>query len=178
VTNVLDGLSARLTNVPAAYADEAAATFQEVAERLGGKMMGRYQLTIREQRRYVYAEGCTLILYGSPAGFWVWRESGAAAHAITAKPRRKAKTKGQRRGTGGARPGHAPTFTGRRAKRRKGTGRAKRMPGRLGGGLGHPQRGPVQHPGFAGKRAWSRTVAEVTPKLQAGLALVLAQAVD
>ena len=173
--NILDGLPERLSTVPARYADEAMAIFQLVAERHGGRMMGRYQLTIAEAKRYVYDQGCTLIVYGTPAGFWAWRETGAGPHAIAAKGRRKAKTRGTRRGTGGARRGHAPTFTGRSAKRRK--GKAKRMPGRLGGGLAHPQRGPVRHPGFAGRKAWTATVAEVTPKLDAGLELALSQAV-
>jgi hypothetical protein len=173
--NVLDGLPERLMQVPARYADEAMAIFQTVAEKHGGRMMGRYQLTIAEAKRYVYDQGCTLIVYGTPAGFWAWRETGAGPHEIRAKGRRKAKTSGRRRGTGGARRGHAPTFTGRRAKRRP---KPKAMPGRLGGGLNHPQRGPVRHPGFAGKRAWTATVAEVTPKLDAGLQLALAQAVQ
>jgi hypothetical protein len=51
------------------------------------------------------------------------------------------------------------------------------MPGRLGGGLGHPV-AKVRHPGSAGTKAWTKTVEQVTPKLDAGLAVALSQAVS
>ena len=168
--NVLSGLSARLTHVPAAYADEAVALFTLIAEKNGGRMMGRYQLTVAEAKRYVYDEGCTLILYGTPAGFWTWAETGTSAHEIAAKKRRKAAA-GRRRGHGATR-GHAPTFTGRPAKRKK---KAQRQPGRVYGGYGHPVR-RVRHPGTSGRRAWTKTVDEATPKLTQALELALAQA--
>lgn len=173
--NVLAGLPQRVSRIPGAYADEAVALFDVYARRNGGRMLGRYQLKAAERRRYVYPEGMTLIVEGVPSGFWVWRETGTSAHLIGPKPRRKAKTSGRRRGTGGARRGHAPTFTGRRAAKRR---KAKKMPGRLGGeGLGHPIAKAVRHPGGSGNRAWSRTVSEVTPKLDASLKLVLGKAV-
>ena len=173
--NVLSGLSARLTHVPAAYADEAVALFTLIAEKNGGRMMGRYQLTVAEAKRYVYDEGCTLILYGTPAGFWVWRETGASAHEIGPKRNRPVrKGAGGRRHGHGATLGHAPTFTGRPARKKR---KAKRDRGRVYGGYGHPAR-KVRHPGFAGKRAWTRTVDEATPKLTKALELALAQAAD
>lgn len=171
--NVLKGLPARISRIPEAYADEVVALFDTYAQRNGGKMLGRYQLRAGEKRRYVYPEGMTVIVAGVPSGFWVWREVGTGPHAIPAKPRRKAKTSGTRRGTGGARRGHAPTFTGRRAAKKR---KPRKMPGRLGGGLGHPQRGPVRHPGGSGNKAWTRTVDEVEPKLDASLKVLLGKA--
>ena len=174
MTNVLDGLTAKLSRVPAAYADEAAALFTVIAERNGGLMIrGRYQLTAAEKKRYVYDQGCTLIMEGIPSGFWVWKETGTSAHAIAVRRRHKAKTRGKRRGHGATR-GHAPTFTGRPARRKP---KPKRPPGRLYGGYGHPVMGPVRHPGTSGRRAWTRTVTEATPKLAQALELALAQAV-
>ena len=173
--NVLHGLPERIARIPEAYADEAVALFDVYARRNGGKMLGRYQLKADEKRRFVYPEGMTLIVAGVPSGFWVWRELGTDPHAIAPKPRRKAKTSGRRRGTGGAQRGHAPTFTGRRAAKRR---KPKRMPGRLGGeSFGHPVSKAVRHPGGSGNKAWSRTVAEVTPKLDASLNVLLGKAV-
>jgi hypothetical protein len=87
--NVLDGLTARLSRVPAAFADEAAAVFTVAAEHNGGRMMGRYQLTATERKRYVYDQGCTLIMEGVPSGFWAWRETGTRPHTILPRRRRR-----------------------------------------------------------------------------------------
>ena len=172
MTNVLDGLTAKLTHVPARYADEAAAVFTVYAERNGGRMLGRYQLTAAEKKRYVYDEGCTLIMEGVPSGFWTWRETGTRPHEIRAKSRRKAKRKPNPRGHGATR-NHRPTYTGRPAKRRR---KAKKMPGRLAINGGHPITGGVHHRGSRGKQLWTKTVDEVTPKLDAALQLALSQA--
>lgn len=122
--NVITPYLARLSDLPAAYIDEAAATFTRIAERNGGTMMGRYQLTAAEESRRVTPDGASIMMYGSPAGFWTWKESGASAHTI--RPRRKKA---------------------------------------LAGGLGHPVRGPVRHPGFAGQEAWTRTVAQAEEEI-------------
>jgi hypothetical protein len=133
VTNALHGLTAALRRLPDSFADEAAELFTDIAERNGGRVMG-YQLTADEKRRYVHAGGVTLIMVGTPAGFWTWRETGAKAHRIA--PKRRRRVKGRRKRRGGLQP-------------------------RLGGGVG-VQYGPVRHPGFAGRRLWTRTVEQAT----------------
>jgi len=171
--NVIAGLPDRLSRIPEAYATEVVALFDLYAQRNGGKMLGRYQLKAGERKRFVYPEGMTVIVEGVPSGFWVWRETGTSAHEIRPRGRRKAKTSGRRRGTGGARRGHAPTYRGRPAAKAR---KARKMPGRLGGGLGHPVTRAVHHPGGSGNRAWSRTVTEVMPKLEASLQLLVGKA--
>lgn len=123
--NVITPYLARIRDVPAAYIDEAIATFTQVANRLGGTVMG-YQLTAREENRRVTPEGASVTVFGSPAGFWTWRETGARPHTI--RPR------------------------GKRA---------------LAGALRHPVMGPVVHPGFAGRQAWTRTVEAATAEINA-----------
>lgn len=85
--NVITPYLARMKDLPAAYIDEAVAVFTRIAEHNGGTMMGRYQLTAVEKSRKVTPDGASVLMYGSPAGFWTWRESGASGHTI--RPRRK-----------------------------------------------------------------------------------------
>ena len=85
--NVIAPYLARLTAVPADYIDQAAATFTRIAERHGGTMMGRYKLTAAERSRRATPEGASVLMYGSPAGFWTWKESGVGPHLI--RPRNK-----------------------------------------------------------------------------------------
>lgn len=123
--NVITAYVHRIEAVPAAYIDEAVDIFRRIAERNGGSMMGKYQLTIEERGRRATDDGASVLVYGTPAGFWAWRETGARAHTI--RPRRK---------------------------------RAMRLPE-------HAVSIPVVHPGFAGKRAWSRTVEQAEAEIEA-----------
>jgi len=160
--NVLDGLTAAFSRMPAAYATESAKAFKQIAEANGGTMMGRYQLTAKEKKRYVRDTQCTLIMQGVPAGFWVWKETGTKPHTIAVRTRRRTK-------------GAAPKV---KVKRRRGrtVGRGK-QPALYGAGWDHPVAGPVQHPGTSGRRAWTRTVAEATPILRRACNQVLFAAV-
>lgn len=124
--NVIGPYVARISKVPEAYIDEAVDTFRRIAERNGGTVMGKYKLTIEERGRRATPDGASVLVYGTPAGFWAWRETGARSHTI--RPRRK---------------------------------RA------MAGSLGHPVGIPVVHPGFAGKRAWTRTVEEAEAEIAA-----------
>jgi len=156
--NLLDGLTAKLSRIPQSYATEAAKVFRTVAEANGGTMMGRYQLTASEKKRLIRDQGCTLIMKGTPAGFWVWKESGTKPHAIAVRTRRR---------TG-------PAGSKVKVKRRRGrtVGRGK-QPALAGAGWDHPVAGPVQHPGTAGRRAWSRTVTEARPLIEAAARRVM-----
>lgn len=122
--NVVTPYLARLEQLPADYIDEAVGIFIRAAERNGGRMMGRYQLTASEGRRTVSPEGGSVTMNGTPAGFWTWRETGVKPHTIG--PRRK---------------------------------RA------MAGGLGHPIRGDVLHPGYPGQHRWTRTVQQATAEI-------------
>ena len=130
MTNALHGLTARLRRLPDSFADDAAELFTGIAERNGGRIM-RYQLTADEKRRYVHDGGVTLIMAGTPPGFWVWREDGTKPHRIA--PKRRRRIRGRKR-----RGGLAP---------------------RLGGGV-RVQYGPVTHPGIRGRKLWTRTVEQ------------------
>jgi hypothetical protein len=124
--NVIGPYVARISAVPAAYIDEAVDIFRRIAERNGGTVMGKYKLTIEERGRRATPEGASVLVYGTPAGFWAWRETGARAHRIA--PRNKQA---------------------------------------MAGALGHPVGTPVVHPGFAGKRAWTRTIEEADTEILA-----------
>ena len=122
--NVITPYLARITKLPATFVDEAVDIFVRVAERNGGTMMGRYKLTAEEKSRTVTTEGASVLMFGTPAGFWAWRETGAGRHTI------------------------------RPARRQA-----------LAGALGHPIRGAVVHPGFAGKRRWTATVEQAESEI-------------
>ena len=160
--NVLDGLSTALARMPASYATEAVKAFKALAEANGGTMMGRYQLTAKEKKRYVRDTQCTLIMQGVPAGFWVWKETGTKPHTIAVRGRGRTK-------------GAAAKV---KVKRRRGktVGRGK-QPALYGAGWDHPVAGPVHHPGTSGRRAWTRTVAEAGPVLRQACNQVLYRAV-
>ena len=147
MSNALHGLSARLRRLPDGFADEAAELFTGIAERNGGRIMG-YRLTADEKRRYVHAGGVTLIMAGTPPGFWAWRETGTKPHRIA--PKRRRRIRGRKR-RGGLRP-------------------------RLGGGVG-VQYGPVRHPGIAGRQLWTRTVDQATQAMAAAAQAALDEAV-
>ena len=53
VSNVLKGIGARIDRLPADLLDDAVKAFIVIAERHGGRMMGRYQLTAKEKGRRV-----------------------------------------------------------------------------------------------------------------------------
>ena len=85
-TNVLEGLTVKLTKLPATALDDVIKTFTKIAEAEGGKV-GRYQLTAEASNRSITQGGASVTMSGTPSGFWVWREQGIRAHMI--RPRRK-----------------------------------------------------------------------------------------
>lgn len=81
------GLSTVISQIPAQVATDVAAEFARVAERHGGRMMGRFQLTAVPGRVTVTDTEATVQMRGSPPGFWSWREYGTKPHSVS--PRRK-----------------------------------------------------------------------------------------
>jgi hypothetical protein len=84
VPNVLRGLPARLDAVAGEAVDRIADTFEERAERLGGRVDGR-QLTARARQRRAARGEVSVVMVGTPAGYWSWREYGITAHRIRAR---------------------------------------------------------------------------------------------
>ena len=83
MTNVIEGLSKRIDDVPAELLDDAIRVFTVIAERNGGKMIrGRYQLTAKVAKRYHRPGVAYAWMKGVPSGFWQWKETGTQAHLI------------------------------------------------------------------------------------------------
>jgi len=133
MTNVIDGLSKRLDQLPVEVLEDAIKAFQVIAERHGGKMIrGKYQLTAKPVKRQVRGGVASVLMEGAPSGFWQWKESGTKAHVIRPKSKKRRKRKGKR------------SFS---------------VPGPM-GLPGHPVFGPVTHPGTTGSLKWTKTVDE------------------
>jgi hypothetical protein len=147
--NVIDKVAASLDNLPGDLVGDAVRVFTVIAERHGGRMMGRYQLTAKPGKMYRRPDSAWVLMEGVPSGFWVWKESGTGAHEIRPKKVRR---------------------------RRKGK-RNFAMPGPMGGGLNHPVFGPVIHPGTTGSRKWTKTVNEADEAIGALIERALAKAV-
>lgn len=84
-TNVLKGLTKTYEDLPGRALDEAIAEFTRIAERHGGRMMRKYQLTAKPSNRRVEGDIASVTMKGVPSGFWVWRESGTGGHWIRRK---------------------------------------------------------------------------------------------
>ena len=130
MTNVIDGLSKRLDDLPTDVLEDAITAFKLIAERNGGKMMrGKYQLTAKPGKRRVADGVASVVMEGVPSGFWVWKEFGTKQHEIRPKAKKRRRRKGKRsfkvpgpmgsarssgvRG-GGVNPGHHRRGSGRR----------------------------------------------------------------
>lgn len=151
MTNAIEGLEARLNDLPADLVDDAIRVFTTIAERNGGKMIrGKYQLTAKVKKRYNTPGGAWVLMVGVPSGFWTWRETGTASHEIRPKKRRRGKRSGW-------------------------------TPGPMGGGLnaavGHPIWGPVTHPGIAAPLLWTKTCKEADVAIEELTRRALAKAV-
>ena len=109
MTNVIDGLSKRLDDLPADVVEDAVKAFTLIAERNGGKMMrGKYQLTAKPGRVERRGEMASVMMKGVPSGFWEWKESGTGSHVIRPKKKRRRKGRFKVPGPMGL-PGH-PVF--------------------------------------------------------------------
>jgi hypothetical protein len=81
------GLSATVRAIPAEVARDVAIEFAKSAERHGGRMMGRFQLTAVPGRVTITDTEARVQMRGTPAGFWSWREYGTKPHSVS--PRKK-----------------------------------------------------------------------------------------
>ncbi len=102
--NRVAGLSRLLEQVPAESVEQILASFQRAGEAeisrvwgsssialhvagSAGNRAGPYPLVVRVDRAKVTKRQTTIVLYGSPAGFWAWAEDGARRHTIRARRR-------------------------------------------------------------------------------------------
>ena len=83
MTNVLQGVTAKLERLPRNVIDDATRRFIDIAEHEGGRVAG-HQLTAEAHQRHVTDGTGAVTMVGTPARFWAWRERGTRAHLIRA----------------------------------------------------------------------------------------------
>lgn len=89
------GLGKLLERVPAETVVAAELRFAQIAEdeltrdslrtisiNAGGRTYGPYPLVTRVDRARVTKQRASLIVFGSPAGFWTWLEEGVPRHEV------------------------------------------------------------------------------------------------
>ena len=84
MTNVLNGVTAKLERLPATVIDDEIRAFVVTAEHEGGRVKGQ-QLTAEPRQRHATGDTASVTMVGVPAGFWVWREQGIRPHLIRAR---------------------------------------------------------------------------------------------
>lgn len=85
MTNVLDGIGARIDNLPRDFLDRAIDVFVDIAVARGGTMRFKrksYALTAKPTKRTVRGDYASVIMQGVPSGFWTWMETGVGEHPI------------------------------------------------------------------------------------------------
>lgn len=85
---------AALAGVPATACNTAADTVIRIAAHEGGTVtLGRKRRRVKLSAvaRHPHGDPAAATVWGKPTGPWVWKNTGAAAHAIPRRPRRKAR---------------------------------------------------------------------------------------
>lgn len=83
MTNVLQGVSAKLERLPATVIDDVTRHFIDIAEHEGGRVAG-VQLTAEPHQRHAAGGSASVTMVGVPARYWAWRERGTRPHLIRA----------------------------------------------------------------------------------------------
>lgn len=104
------GLAKLIERVPAVVVVDAELLFARIADEeaardgvssIGPNGYGPYPLVTKVDRARVTKSSCSLIVYGTPAGFWTWAEEGIPRHEVgRARSRRST---GRSSGRGGRR---------------------------------------------------------------------------